>query len=290
MAMVPGLQAPSSAAPLSTLIGQQLLTAGKLTEDEVLRVVTVQRERKMRFGEVAVDLGFVTAADVNEILARQFSYPVVSLEESGFSPLLVTATQPMGVQAEAFRRLRSQLLLRWFSDRQKSIAVTSCHRGHGSSVLAANLAILFAQLGERTLLIDANLRKPSQMQLFGLQPSTGLTDVLMGRSETGDVVHPIAAFESLFLLGAGASPPNPQELLSRVPFHYLIETAPANFDIVIVDTPPILQYADAQIVAALTKACVLAIKRNETRVSEINDVRTHLQPTAAELVGAVIFD
>src|ERR1700753_684662 len=107
----------------------------------------------MRFGEFAVDLGFVTAADVNEILARQFSYPVVSLEESGFSPLLVTATQPMGVQAEAFRRLRSQLLLRCFSDRQKSIAVTSCHRGHGSSVLAANLAILFAQLGERTLLI-----------------------------------------------------------------------------------------------------------------------------------------
>jgi protein-tyrosine kinase len=271
-------------------LGQQLLGAGKLTEDEIARVVSVQRQRNVLFGEAAIRLGFVTQEDVLAALARQFDYPCASPDDSNFSPLLVAATQPYCAQSEAFRALRSQLVMRWFTDHQKILAVTAGRRRQGASTLAANLAILFAQMGERTLLIDANLRNPGQSRLFGLGNSGGLSDVLTGRCEAQEAVSGVAAFENLYVLVAGVPPPNPQELLSRVGFSYLIETAPAGFDVVIVDTPPILEFADAQLVACLTKGCLLAVKRNEARVADISKVRAQLQPTTAELVGAVMFD
>ena len=271
-------------------LGQQLLVAGKLTEDEIGRVITMQRQRNVLFGEAAIRLGFVTEDDVRVALAQQFNYPCASLDDSNFSPLLVAATQPHCPQSEAFRVLRSQLVMRWFTDDRKTLAVTSARRRQGASTLAANLAILFAQMGERTLLIDANLRNPGQNRLFGLNNAMGLSDVLTSRCETQDAVNGIDDFEHLYVLGGGVPPPNPQELLSRLEFSYLVETAPSGFDVVIIDTPPILEFADAQLVACLTKGCLLAVKREQSRVADIVNVRSQLQPTAAQLVGAVMFD
>jgi len=271
-------------------LGQQLLLAGKLTEDEIGRVITMQQQRSVLFGEAAVRLGFVTEEDVQVALAQQYNYPCASPDDANFSPLLVAATQPHCAQSEAFRALRSQLVMRWFNDERKTLAVTSARRRQGASTLAANLAILFAQMGERTLLIDANLRAPSQSRLFGLNTTIGLADVLTGRCEAQGAVNGIDSFESLYVVGGGVPPPNPQELLSRLEFSYLIETASAGFDVVIVDTPPILEFADAQLVACLTKGCLLAVKREQSRVADISDVRIQLQPTAAQLVGAVMFD
>lgn len=271
-------------------LGQQLLIAGKLTEDQIGRVVTAQRQRNVLFGEAAIRLGLVTEDDVQAALARQYDYPCASPDDSNFSPLLVAATQPHCAQSEAFRALRSQLVLRWFTEQRKTLAVTSARRRQGSSTLAANLAILFAQMGERTLLIDANLRNPGQSRLFGLRNAVGLSDVLTGRCETQNAVNGIDSFENLYVMDGGVPPPNPQELLSRLEFSDLIETAPTGFDVVIVDTPPILEFADAQLVACLTKGCLLAVKREQARVADIANVRTQLQPTAAQLVGAVMFD
>ena len=284
-----GERAPSR-GPGSLPLGQQLLGAGKLTEDEIVRVVSAQRQRNVRFGEAAIHLGFVSQEDVQAALARQFDYPRASPDDTTFSPLLVAATQPHCRQSEAFRALRSQLLLRWFAERRKALAVTASRRGQGTSTLAANLAILFAQMGERTVLIDANLRSPAQSRLFGLDSRPGLSDVLTGRCTVQDALCAVGEFDNLWVLPAGVPPPNPQELLGRVAFSYLIETAPAGFDIVIVDTPPILEFADALLISALTRGCILAVRRNEARVADISQVRNELQPTAAELVGAVVFD
>jgi protein-tyrosine kinase len=285
------MEAVSHTSSRATMrLGQQLLGAGKLTEDEIVHVVTLQKRRNVLFGEAAIRLGFVTQQDVQVALARQFNYPCASPEDSNFSPLLVAATQPHCARSEAFRALRSQLVMRWFTDQRKTLAVTSARRRQGASTLAANLAILFAQMGERTLLIDANLRAPGQARLFGLGTSLGLSDVLTGRCETQDAVNGIECFEHLYVLGGGVPPPNPQELLSRLEFSYLVETVPAGFDIVIVDTPPILEFADAQLVACHTKGCLLAVQREASRVADIANVRIQLQPTAAELVGAVMFD
>jgi len=271
-------------------LGQQLLVAGKLTEDEIGRVINMQQQRNVLFGEAAIRLGFVTEDDVRVALAQQFNYPCASPDDSNFSPLLVAATQPHCAQSEAFRVLRSQLVMRWFTDDRKTLAVTSARRRQGASTLAANLGILFAQMGERTLLIDANLRNPGQNRLFGLGNAMGLSDVLTGRCEAQDAVNGIDAFEHLYVLGGGVPPPNPQELLGRLEFSHLVETAASGFEVVIIDTPPILEFADAQLVACLTKGCLLAVKREQSRVADIVNVRSQLQPTAAQLVGAVMFD
>jgi chain length determinant protein tyrosine kinase EpsG len=204
--------------------------------------------------------------------------------------LLFAAHQPFSRQSEALRTLRSQLMFRWFNDKRKSIAVTASRSGEGASCLAANLAIVFAQLGERTLLIDANLRNPSQQYLFGLASVPGLSNLLSGRCDADDVFNPIRPFDNLSVLCAGAAPPNPQELLSQIAFSYLVETAPACYDAVIIDTPPTLEYADAQVVSALVGGCVLATHRHQTRLADIEQVRRQLEPSGAQMVGAVIYE
>ncbi len=209
-----------------------------------------------------------------------------SIDTSRFSPSLVMATHPHGLQSEAFRSLRSEVALRWINDRRKALAVTSSKSGHGASMVAANLAIAFSQLGERTLLIDANLRRPSQHHLFGIAAVAGLSGLLGGRASVSDVLTKVTSVQNLSLLCAGDIPPNPQELLSRVGFSYLVETA--QFDVVIVDTPPILEFADAQLVAALTGGCLLAVRRDVTRVADVHRVKLLLEPSGATLLGAVV--
>jgi chain length determinant protein tyrosine kinase EpsG len=272
------------------LLGQQLLEAGKLSEDNVLQVVMAQRETRLRFGEAAISLGLLSERDLQEALAQQYRYPYVPQGDSELSPELFAAKQPFGERSEALRTLRAQLMLRWFGDKRKCLAVAAARSGEDSSTLAANLAIVFAQLGERTLLIDANLRAPAQHQLFGQPSAAGLSSLLTGRCEFDDTVIPIAPFERLSLICAGATPPNPQELLCGVSFSYLIETAPAWFDVVIIDTPPLLECADAQVVAGLVGGCLLVAHRDQTRLDDVEAAKQQLAPAGAQLVGAVLCD
>ncbi len=281
---------PPDATGTRLLLGQQLLDAGLISEEDISRVLEVQLTSTLRFGEVAVDLGLLSKQDLQVALARQYSYPCFLPQDGALSSALFTAGQPFGQRAESMRTLRSQLMLRWFGDRRKSIAITSAGLPEGSGVLAANLAIAFAQLGEKTLLIDANLREPVQHALFGIGGSQGLSSMLSGGCDLETILTPIPDFDNLSVICAGAAPPNPQELLSRVSFSYLVETAPAIFDIVIIDTPPILQYADAQVVSCLVGGCVVATQRHQTRVSDIEEIKRQLEGLRSEIVGAVVLD
>jgi protein-tyrosine kinase len=269
------------------LLGRLLLDAGKLTEIDVNRVVVAQRKKNLRFGEAARRLGLVTQEDVAQALALQFGFPYVT-GESGLDPSLLAAHQPFGAAAEAIRELRSQLQLRWFNEEHNALAVVSARKRAGCSQLAANLAIAFAQLGERTLLIDANFRRPAQHALFNGPPGIGLSNYLGGRCDVQEVLTPIAPFADLHVIFAGTQPPNPQELLSRDSFRHLLETASANFDAVIVDTPPVLEYADAQIVAAAVGGCLFATRRHKTRVADVASAKARFAPTRAVLLGTAI--
>jgi chain length determinant protein tyrosine kinase EpsG len=268
-------------------LGRLLFDAGKLTEIDVNRVIVAQRKKNMRFGEAAMRLGLVTREDVEQALAQQFGYPYVTAD-SGLDPTLVAAHQPFGAAAEALRELRSQLQLRWFNEKEHTLAICAPRKRSGSSHLAANLAISFAQLGERTLLIDANFRKPAQHSLFNATPAAGLSHLLIGRCGLDEVLVPIAPFADLKVLFAGTQPPNPQELLSRVTFRYLLETSASKFDVVIIDTPPILEYSDAQIVATVAGGCLLTARRHKTRVADIERAREKFAPTRAAILGTAI--
>jgi protein-tyrosine kinase len=272
---------------VKALLGKHLLDAGKLTEPDIARIVEAQRRSNLRFGEVAIALGLLSNNEIQEALSRQFDYPYLGSDAPELNPLLFTANQPFGAHAEALRTLRSRLMLTWFNDRRKTIAVTASRAGEGASILAANLAIVFAQLGERTLLVDANFRRPRQHDLFGLNSGAGLSKLLTWRCDAKDVLVPVLPFQNLSILSTGALPPNPQELLSGVGFSYLMETAPASFDIVIFDTPPILEFSDAQIVAARSGGCLLATRRHQTRLSDLERVKELLELSTTALVGAV---
>ncbi|HKE96691.1 MAG TPA: chain length determinant protein tyrosine kinase EpsG [Povalibacter sp.] len=269
-------------------IGELLTESARLTEHDVKRVLAYQRKRGLRFGEAARSLGLVTAEDVQQALSRQFSYPYVRRGESGMHPMLISAYQPFGAGAEAFRMLRSQLMLRWFDKGRKVLAVGSPRTGTGSSTLAANLAVSFAQLGERTLLLDANFRNPAQHALFGMSAETGLADVLLGRSSVDKSIVSIAQLNGLAVLCAGPIPPNPHELLSSRAMQYLLELAREIYDIVIIDAPPVLEYADAQMIASRAGGYVLVTRRHRTRLADVLAVQERLEPSGATLLGAIV--
>lgn len=280
----------SAQRPAHRMIGDLLLENGKLTEHDVRRVVALQRKKGMRFGEAARSLGVATEEEIRQALARQFSYPYMQRGESGLSPMLVSAYQPFGTGAESIRMLRSQLMLRWFDQGRKTLAVGGPRKGTGSSTLAANLAVAFAQLGERTLLLDANFRRPSQHALFGISAEAGLTDVLLGRCNVEKAVVSIAQLNGLAVLCAGPLPPNPHELLSSRALQYLLDLAREIFDVIIIDSPPVLEYADGQMIAARAGGYLLVTRRHRSRLAEVNAAQLRLAPSNATIVGAVVND
>jgi len=226
-------------------IGQLLLDAGKITVENAETILRVQKESGLRFGEAAQRLGLIDAADVQQALARQFDYPYVQRGAGNFSAQLVAASQPFSRQVETLRTIRSQLMLRWFARGHKSLVVACIDPDDGASMFLANLAVVFSQLGEHTLLVDANLRTPAQHDLFGLGGRQGLSDMLAGRAGM-DAIARIDVLVDLSVLRAGTLPPNPHELLSRPAFAALHEQCEANYDIVLYDVAACATAADAR--------------------------------------------
>lgn len=278
----------SDFAPVRPRIGEILVASGVLKESDLPKILQAQRKRGLRFGEAAVALKYVTERDLRRALARQCEFPFVAPGESALSPMLAAAYEPFSKYTEELRTLRSQLLMRWFGSHGAALAVVSPRSGDGCSTLAGNLALVFAQLGERTLLIDANMRNPAQYNLFGLNGNEGLAEVLNGRIAIEDALHRIAHFENLYVLPAGNPPPNPQELLSRLTFTELLEELSARFDAMLLDTPPALDFADAQIVAARAGACLVGTRRHSTTLADVARVKSQLNPNVTNMLGAVI--
>ncbi len=160
-------------------------------------------------------------------------------------------------------------------------------RGEGRSWLAANLATVFAQMGERVLLIDADLRHPRQHELFNLNNSVGLSALLTGRAGR-EIVRRIHPKLRLFVLPAGSLPPNPQELLGRPVFDVVLDLFADQYDLVIMDTPATSESADAQVLAARADSAVLLVRRNHTRVDELRTAMQNLTESGVRVIGSVI--
>jgi len=270
-------------------IGKLLLDLGKIKPEDAERVLRLQKEEGIRFGDAAQRLGLISDADIMQVLSLQFDYPYLQLDQCAFSKDLIAAYQPFSSQVEALRALRSQLILRWFNEKNKALAVISVTPGDGGSHLAANLAVVFSQLGEKTLLIDANLREPVQHKIFNLTESRGLSDILAGRS-TPDIATKIESFVDLTVLGAGTTPPNPQELLNRSNFTDFMRQAVAGYDAVIVDTAPAAETSDALAVASRCGGAILVARLNQTRLAKLKNIQDQLTISGVQIVGAVVND
>jgi capsular exopolysaccharide synthesis family protein len=163
----------------------------------------------------------------------------------------------------------------------------SAERGVGRSFVAANLAVVFSQLGERTLLIDADLRAPRMHQLFKIENRVGLSS-LLGAGVSAEPIVQLGAFVGLSIMPSGPLPPNPQELLSRPAFRSLIDRATANYDVVIVDTPACNDGADAQIVASRAGAALLVTRLDYTSVTDASSFVDNLGQSGCRVLGALI--
>ncbi|QLG88222.1 polysaccharide biosynthesis tyrosine autokinase [Chitinibacter bivalviorum] len=268
-------------------IGQQLLDNDKLTVNQAEKVLLLQKETGIRFGEAAIKLGYISEQDIQDVLAQQFEYPYLVSGQSKVSEKLVAAYSPFDSQVEALRSLRSQIVLRWIESGNKSIALASYDAKNSSDLLAANLAIVFSQLGERTLLVDANLREATQHELFGIENRKGLSDILAGRAGL-DSVQRITDFRDLSILSAGTKAPNPQELLSRDTFSQIARDLAQAYDIVIYSTSALKDAADAQMVASRVKGAILVAGRNKTPIKGLELAKTQIESANAKILGCVL--
>ena len=268
-------------------IGKLLQNAGKLKPQDMERVLQLQQKEGLRFGEAAQKLGLVSEADIRQALSHQFEYPCIPAGEASLSPELTAATDPFGKEAEALRTVRSELHLRWFKDGRTTLAIGSTRANEGASYLTANLAVLFAQMGRKVLLVDANLRKPRQHDIFNLGNGMGLSDVLAERVDSAQL-RSFSAFPTLSVLPAGSPPPNPTELLARPAFGALLSGLEANYDIILVDTAPAELGADFQLVVARVGGMLIATRRHISRVAPLSELKDKITLTGAHVVGAVV--
>lgn len=269
-------------------IGSILADLRNLSADQVEKIVRHQREKSVRFGEAAVALGFASSDDVLVALSQQFHYPYAPEERREASPELAALNQPFGVQAESFRAIRSQLMMRLFNEGQKrrAISVVSPESGDGKTFFAANLAVVLAQLGGRTLLVDADMRHPRQHEVFGVDNKAGLSGILSGRAEA-NVIRQVSGVPSLFVLPVGITPPNPLELVERPAFGLLIHELLSKFDHVVVDTPAACYGSDSAVIAARCGAALVVARKNQARVASLQDLVANLAETPTQVAGVV---
>lgn len=272
-------------------IGDIIADLKNLSSQQVETVLAYQRQHRLRFGEAAVALGFASDDDVLYALSQQFHYPYAPEERRDLSRELVAAVQPFSQQAEAFRAIRSQLMMRLFSanEPKRALAIVSPDPGDGKTFFAANLAVTLAQLGGRTLLVDADMRGPRQHEVFAVANGAGLSNVLSGRKET-NVIHQVPDLPSLFLLPVGVTPPNPLELVERPAFKLLLRELLSKFDHVLVDTPAASYGADAGVIAARCGSALAIARKNQCHMNGLQDLVSGLAESPAKLAGVVLND
>lgn len=282
----------SASRASSRSMGAILIDAGYLTAENAESILRVQKALGMRFGDAAIQLGLLTEADISFALANQFDYLYLPPGDDSLSQELVAAYTPFNQVVEQLRALRSQLMLRCFDSRSqdKALAIVSPGKSDGRSFIAANLAVVFSQLGERTLLIDADLRHPRQHELFKLGNHGGLSELLAGRkAERGAIVR-IPSLLGLCVLPAGAPPPNPQELLGRPAFSEALHSFSQDFDVIIIDTPSASAYADAQTIAVRAGSALMLARQHQSNMPAISELSNSLQQSGVIMVGSVLND
>ena len=273
----------------STRIGEALIANAKLNQVDVDRILALQLEKNLLFGEAAKQLGLITEDDLQKVLSQQFNYTYLQEGNQKLSQLLTAAHAPFSVEAENLRSLRSQLLMRWFDQGHKTLTITSASNQDSASLLAANLAIVFSQLNKKTLLIDANLRRAVQHKLFNIDTKVGLANILANRQGSYTLAR-LQSLPNLAILTAGTMVPNPQELLSQSGFSELVVDLENVYDVILVDTSPLEFGSDALTVVSKVKAAIIVAKKDTTVVADVQYLNQQVVATGAKVIGSVFLD
>lgn len=196
---------------------------------------------------------------------------------------------PKSVASEAYRTLRSNIQFSNYENNLKTIVVTSSVPGEGKSTTSLNLAVAFAQLGKKVLLIDADMRKPSIHKRLELSNLTGLSTILASIADYESAIQILTSNSYEFsVITAGEIPPNPAEMLNSPKMAQLLETLKTYYDIIIIDSPPVLAVTDSQVMARLSDGLILVSDIDTTKKRAILEAKTLLDKAQANIIGVVI--
>ncbi len=255
-----------------------------MSEADVDRIIDYQRTEELSFTEAALRLGLATQAEVDLALEKpQEQKPQQKGKASGELRLV---SEPFSDYAEALRSLRTELMLRRAGDDYRGLAVVSATAGDGRSHLAAELAIVFSQLEEPTLLVDADLRGPRQHHLFKLPGEVGLVQAL--EHESTPRIYGIEDLPHLSVLPAGEVPDNPIELLMRPAFAEVLRGFARRYAHVILDTPAAGKYSDALAVARHAGLVLLVVRKDRSSLPALQALQRRLATTQAQVLGAAL--
>lgn len=216
-------------------------------------------------------------------LARKDRNKVFKLQNRS----LISLSNPKSPIAEQFRTIRTNIQFTSVDEELKTLIVTSAGPAEGKSTTTANLAVVFAQQGKKVLMIDADLRKPTVHYTFNKENYSGLSNVLTKQETLDEAIQPTSQ-ENLFVLTSGPIPPNPSELLGSKGMRSLLEEAKQEFDVIILDSPPVLAVTDAQVLSNLTDGVVLVVSAGKTEVDAAKKAKELLQSAKAKILGVVL--
>lgn len=200
----------------------------------------------------------------------------------------LVAMDPKSPSSEAFKALRTSLLFSTIDQKLKAIVITSAGTGEGKSRTAANLAIALAQAGYKTLLIDADFRRPSLHRLFGQVRNVGITNLVIQDASVSDAIKQVDSVPNLWLATSGPMPPNPSELLGSGRMRELMSALSQQFSYLIIDSPPVNAVTDAPILAASANATILVVEQGRTTIPALKHAKEMLDRVGANTVGAVM--
>lgn len=263
-----------------------IIQRSALNDEDVAWITHYQETRELSFAEAASRLGYVSPSDGekrSDLVPLPWAKPAIAVPSQD----LVIAHDRYHAHSEQIRSLRTELLLRQEPSAEGNmLAVLSPCSGEGRSVLAAELAIAFAQLGRPTLLVDADMRRSHQHVLFTVENEYGLSDALAEARRPQ--LHEVSGFPELSLLTAGQMPVNAQELLSGSRFAPLVDEWREYYDFVVFDTPPASRFADGLVVATIVGNVLSLSRARHTPYKDTSDLLQRLVSTGSSIQGAVV--
>lgn len=200
---------------------------------------------------------------------------------------LITFNKPKSRSAEAFRTLRTNIQFSDVDDNLKTIIITSTCPGEGKSTVLANLAVAFAQSGRKVLIVDCDLRRPTVHKNFKVSNSHGLTNILIKEKTIEECVNAID-IDGLNVITCGPIPPNPSELLGSKKMGEFIQAVEGEFDIVLLDAPPVLAVTDAQILSKVSDGVLLLSSYGTTEKKALIKAKEYLDKVGANVLGVIL--
>ncbi|WP_210132764.1 MULTISPECIES: polysaccharide biosynthesis tyrosine autokinase [unclassified Staphylococcus] len=200
---------------------------------------------------------------------------------------LIVHDRPRSVISEKFRGIRSNIMFANAKNEIRSVIVTAEKPTAGKSFITANVAITYAQAGYRTLIIDGDMRKPTQQYLFNTSNQEGLSSLIIGRTTFDQAINSTEV-EGLDLLTSGPIPPNPSELIDSDEFYQVYQKLLNDYDFIIIDTPPVNTVTDAQVYLKYINHALMVIDVEDNNKKEVRKAKTLLEKTGGKILGVVL--